>query len=193
MENNPTKNEKPKRKYVRKPKKTEKMEVQVPPVIPVAPVIPVQEHTTEMTEMPPLERMSVDEVQYSLEEVMKEMVKVGYNKVHLYIYYKSATFYDFFNTVKFIKKFQEHLDKYRIGTQVVISYDPKFKKFLPNINNCFTPEIEPRHWTDLCLDNDTQLALRIKKFPAMYPDELYEKIKSLTSYEDGIFELVQLK
>lgn len=152
--------EKPKRKYVRKVK-------------------------TITEPSPPTPSVSPIHCEKSIDEITKEIYRIGYNKVLLYVFYQGNDI----DTLKYLKEFQEVLDKYKIGSHIEIVSKDNVEKV--GLNNCYVCQTIPRNWTDMAF-NAINKGLRIIERPRISPSELYDLIRDKEEYLDNFVELKSL-
>jgi hypothetical protein len=137
----------------------------------------------------PIEKKPVQQVkpepepEKDVQLIIKEVTRLGYEKVLLYIYYKGNVI----DTLMYIKEFQAILDKFKIGSMVLIESKEHVESV--GINNCYASQDSTPKWTDRA---DTNIALQIKERPRCTPDELYSLIRTENEYEDDFVLLTQI-
>lgn len=113
---------------------------------------------------------------------MEEYTQKVYKEVVVYVFSENE------ECVSFIKEFQELLDKNKLGSQVVLKSE--IYKLAFGINNCY-PCSEFINWTDMCMSKNKVLAILFKKRPNYDIHELFDLIKSVTSYKDTYLEFFE--
>lgn len=125
------------------------------------------------------------EPQMSATEILNKIYTQSYENITVYIYYASkgasAKSYDL-DTYTYIKKVQQILDHFKIGSQVVIYAPERFESV--GINNCYHVLSEPKQWTDICLAKNDCVQVLIKERPKLSEVDFVRFLKTTTKYED---------
>ena len=130
-----------------------------------------------------LEKLQIENDKKAI-KIIEEITLKTYKKIGVYVYYEGCLV----DTLKYIKEFQAVIDKYRVGSQIVICTKEKYERI--GMNNCYHTETVPKKWTDICLSVDPVCAVRIKERPRYNPEELFEKAKC-GSYADDFVEIIE--
>ncbi len=155
--------EKPKRKYTRKPKE------------------PMLEEIEEIEKLLPPTPANSPEIE---EDLSKFFVR-SYSKTHVYMYYDGDDCY----IHGYIKNMQEYLDLYNIGSMVVVNSN--FVNNIV-LNNCYKMEKTGLNkWTDLISNGPGETCcVKFNKLP-MYPvTMLFEHLKK-GIYSDKYVEIME--
>ncbi len=172
---------KPKRKYVRKEKKLETISETI--------TISLPDESEECKELQTqLDKMEIEEPR-SVEDIMREIYRKGYNEIKCYLYYEGTDI----DTLKFLKRFQEILDSKKIGSQIVVVSNKNHIEKI-GINNFYVTDYNSTglFWA-MCLSRDLCKCIKIKEIPKISPEEFYELVKDKTDYEDDYIQIVILQ
>lgn len=119
------------------------------------------------------------------EDIIKQISRIAYKKVQLYMYYKG----DDKEIYKFLKEFQIVCDGKGVGSQVIIVTEDRVET---GLNNLYITKDEPKCFTDRVLDPETHIAINFKKMPLCNARDFYTFIKTMSYYDDEYIELKQI-
>jgi len=121
-----------------------------------------------------------EDTKFSKEESMEQFKKSfirGYKEVHVYIYTTNNSL----EMMEYIAKFQEILDKKRLGSQVVLESMNPCKRI--GINNFYQVD-SLSFWKGLLLSQDPCVCINLRQVPQLSPEELKDFIINNSEYSD---------